>query len=114
MGKIAEIIGNRIRQYRTAKGLSQEELSHRSNMHASHLGQIERGEKSPTVDSLEKIVKALGITFEELFSFESIPSALEDPLIEKIVSYLKTMTPHEQNDVLKVIKMFIRWKNKAE
>ena len=74
MSKIAGLVGNRIRQYRTAKGISQEELSLRSNMHASHLGQIERGEKSATLDSIEKIVNALDITFEDLFSFKSVPT----------------------------------------
>lgn len=113
MSEIAEIIGQRIREYRTAKGISQEELSHRSNMHTSHLGQLERGEKSATLDSVEKIVDALDITFEELFSFDRVPSDIDEPLIERIVSYLRIMTSAEQNDVLRVVKILIRWKDKA-
>jgi transcriptional regulator with XRE-family HTH domain len=114
MSKISELIGQRIRQYRAAKGINQEEMAHRSNMHTSHLGQIERGEKSATLDSLEKIVDALDITFEELFSFDRIPPNIDAPLIEKIVSYLRIMTPDEQNDVLRVVKILIRWKNASE
>lgn len=114
MGKIAELVGKRIKQYRTAKGISQEELAHRADMHASHLGQIERAEKSPTVDSLEKIVNALDITFEELFSFENMPSFVEEPLIEKVVSHLKAMSREEQNDVLKVIRILSAWKEKSK
>lgn len=114
MSKIAELIGQRIRQYRTAKGISQEELSLRSNLHASHLGQIERGEKSATLDSIEKIVNALEITFEDLFNFKSVPSNIDEPSIERITSYLKIMNSEEQNDVLKVVKMLNRWKNKVK
>lgn len=112
MSKVAELVGSRIREYRAKKGLSQEELAHRADLHTAHLGQIERGEKSPTLDSLEKIVNALGITFEELFSFESVPSAVKEPLIEKIVSYLKPMSSEEQNDVLKVVKILSAWRDK--
>jgi len=83
-------------------------------MHASHLGQIERAEKSPTVDSLEKIVNALGITFEDLFAFKRTPSSISETSAEKILSYLNIMTTDEQNDMLKVVKMFSKWKNKAK
>lgn len=114
MSKIAGIIGKRIRQYRDAKGISQEELAHRSNMHASHLGQVERGEKTATLDTIEKIVNALGITFEELFSFKHVPSNTEEPTIEKILSYLTIMTPAEQNDVLKVVKILAKWKHDGD
>lgn len=55
MSEIAEIIGQRIREYRTAKGISQDELSHRSNMHTSHLGQLERGEKSATIQNTYRV-----------------------------------------------------------
>ena len=113
MGKIAVLVGNRIRIFRAAKGMSQEELAHLADMHASHLGQIERGNKSPTVDSLEKIVNALGITFEELFSFDAAPLVTDEPNIGKIESYLKTMSPDEQNDVLKMIRMLMSWKDKG-
>lgn len=114
MSRIAELVGLRIRDYRVKKGLSQEELAHRADLHAAHLGQIERGEKSPTLDSMEKIVNALDITFEELFSFENTPSAVEKPIIEKIISYLMPMTDDEQNDALKVVKILSEWKDRSE
>jgi len=112
MGEVAELVGKRIREYRLIKGLSQEELAHLANMHASHVGQIERGEKSPTLDSLEKIVEALGISFEELFRFNlrKASADLDTPFIDKVAAYLKDMTPEEQKDVLKMIKILARWK----
>lgn len=114
MSRISLIIGKRIREYRNAKGISQEELSLRSNMNTSHLGQIERGEKSPTLDTIEKLVNSLGITFEDLFSLKLVSSSNEEPSIERIISYLRIMTSAEQNDVLKLVKMLNRWKNKLD
>lgn len=114
MGKIVELVGSRIREYRKGKGLSQEELAHRAELHTAHLGRIERGEKNPTLESIEKIVNALGITFEELFSFEDIPSTSEKPIIEKIVSYLMPMSDEEQNDTLKLVRILSEWKDRTK
>jgi transcriptional regulator with XRE-family HTH domain len=111
MSKIAELVGRKIREYRTSKGLSQEELAHRAGLHTAHLGQIERGEKSPTIDSLDKIVAALGITFEELFSFEYAPvEEAKETITDKVVSCLNTMSISEQKDIYKTIKLLMKWK----
>lgn len=112
VSKIAELLGERIRDYRMKKGLSQEELAHRADMHTAHLGQIERGEKSPTIDSIEKIVNALGITFEELFSFETRPTENKESMVEKITACLGNMTMDEQKDVYKTVRMLLKWKKK--
>lgn len=110
----AKIVGNRIREFRASLSISQEELAHRASMHAAHIGQIERGDKSPTIDSLVKIVDALEITLAELFDFKTKPKNIEDPIIEKITSYVKVMDSEEQLDVYKTIKMLARWKEKSK
>jgi transcriptional regulator with XRE-family HTH domain len=63
-----ELIGNNIRIFRQKSGLSQEQLALQSGMNTSYIGQIERGEKNPTVRTLEKIATTLGITFIDLIS----------------------------------------------
>lgn len=63
-----ELIGNNIRIFRQKSGLSQEQLALQSGMNTSYIGQIERGEKNPTVKTLEKIATTLGITFIDLIS----------------------------------------------
>ena len=60
--KIKHIIGERIRDKRKERGLSQEELAERAGIHSTYVGQLERGEKSATIDSLEKVTAALEIT----------------------------------------------------
>jgi len=67
MSEIAKILGRRIRNYRTAKGLSQEKLAELSSCHPTYIGQIERGEKNATVESVEKIATALSISLSKLF-----------------------------------------------
>lgn len=60
-------LGQRIRAERTAKKMTQEELAERAGLHPTYIGQVERGEKSLTVASLEKIVEGLEISFSDLF-----------------------------------------------
>lgn len=55
MSDIAKIIGQRIRNYRTQKGLSQEKLAELAGCHPTYIGQLERGEKNATLESVEKI-----------------------------------------------------------
>jgi transcriptional regulator with XRE-family HTH domain len=54
-----EFIGESIRILRTGKGLSQEQLALNAGVNTSYIGQIERGEKNPTIKTLEKIAVAL-------------------------------------------------------
>ena len=51
MSDIAKIIGQRIRNYRTQKGLSQEKLAELAGCHPTYIGQLERGEKNATLES---------------------------------------------------------------
>ena len=57
MSDIAKVIGQRIRNYRTQKGLSQEKLAELAGCHPTYIGQLERGEKNATLESVEKIRK---------------------------------------------------------
>lgn len=61
-------IGYKIKFYRNLKSLSQEKLAWQANITPSYLGQLERGLKSPTINTLEKISSALNISLVELFS----------------------------------------------
>jgi transcriptional regulator with XRE-family HTH domain len=59
-------IGPVLRSLRQQRGLSQEELAGRSGLHRNYVGGVERGEKSPTINSVSRILAALGVTWTEL------------------------------------------------
>lgn len=50
--------------------MSQEQLALEAGLNPAFLGHLERGLKSPTITTLGKLVRALDITFEELFAAE--------------------------------------------
>lgn len=59
--------GKRVREIRKEKGLSQEELSFKADLHRTYIGMIERAEKNITLVNIEKIANALEVNIEELF-----------------------------------------------
>lgn len=62
----AEKWGRRIRAYRKLKGYTQESFSKKLGVSVSIIGEIERGNRLPAEDLLEKIARTLKITKEDL------------------------------------------------
>jgi transcriptional regulator with XRE-family HTH domain len=65
--KLRAIVAKNLRIMRKKKGLSQEELACHAGINRNYVGQIEREEKSPTVDILEKLAIALEIRAVNFF-----------------------------------------------
>ena len=63
--KLRQVVARNLRILRKQKGLSQEELAFQAGINRNYVGQIEREEKSPTVDMLEKLAAAIEIRPEE-------------------------------------------------
>lgn len=61
-----EAVGAAIRSLRKGKGLSQEELSHRSSIDRSHMGRIERGERNLSLLNLIRISQGLACSPSEI------------------------------------------------
>jgi transcriptional regulator with XRE-family HTH domain len=61
-------LGRAIRGYRIDRHLSQEELAHRSGMHRTYLGGIERGERNPSFTNIRRLANALGVSPSELLA----------------------------------------------
>ncbi len=62
------IFGKNVRNIRRLKGLSQEELAFKANLHRTYIGMIERAEKNITLLNIEKIAKALEIDIKDLIN----------------------------------------------
>lgn len=64
---LANRMGEVVRSFRNEAGLSQEELAARCNLHRTYIGSIERGEKTITIETAQKLTKAFGISLTQLF-----------------------------------------------
>jgi transcriptional regulator with XRE-family HTH domain len=72
-------LGKTLRALREERGLSQEQLSHKSGIHRNYIGGIERGERSPTVEVVTALADCLDISLASLFGrAERLSSAAKD------------------------------------
>ena len=108
---IAIQLGRQIRSIRKKLGMSQEELAFKAGLSPAHLGQIERALKKPTVETVDKIAAALGVSFAELFSFGTTPTDQSDAVTNKINAYLSSMSESEKKDILRIIRIFKHFDN---
>ncbi|MDC1465848.1 helix-turn-helix transcriptional regulator [Polaribacter sp.] len=58
--------GLNVREIRVKKGLSQEELAYKADMHRTYIGMIERAEKNITLLNIQKIANALELKIQDL------------------------------------------------
>ncbi|WP_146767156.1 helix-turn-helix domain-containing protein [Paenibacillus sp. YN15] len=104
MSEIMKKVGEGIRHYRKKRGWNQEELAHLAQVHESYVGKLERAEKVCSVDVMERVTAALGVSMVEFFSYiqpEGKKSA--GTTLEEIVDRLRGRSEEEQRRVLKVI-----------
>lgn len=104
MSEIAQTVGKRIRVQRNSKKLTQEGLAERSGLHATYIGQLERGEKNATLESIEKIALALNIPLAKLF--EKIGDNREQETNYPLMIYelVNELSPKEQATVLNLLQ----------
>ncbi|MCQ2302717.1 MAG: helix-turn-helix transcriptional regulator [Bacteroidales bacterium] len=66
------LFGRKVAKLRKLQGISQEELAERCGIHRTYIGAIERGEKSPTLNTIEKIANGLNVEIIELWEVKQI------------------------------------------
>lgn len=111
MSEIAKIVGQRIRNYRTQQHLSQETLAEKANLHSTYIGQLERGEKNATLESIEKITSALKISMSQLFENIDI-SENSNNIPSKCYELIASKSVVEQEHLYKLLIDMENYKNK--
>lgn len=74
MQDIKKLLGQRIRELRKARNLTQEKLAEMVEIGTANISYIETGRFSPSVETLAKLSEALGVYTYELYMFEHIKS----------------------------------------
>src|ERR1700676_2063283 len=97
-----ENIGQRIRQLRESRSMTQCQLQSRSKVSRSYLSRIESGQMTPSLGTLEKISEALNVGLNRFFIPESDGEALlEDPFIQGLRPFLRQLDWEQWQSILK-------------
>lgn len=108
MSNLKLIIGEKIRDQRKIKGFTQKELSKKANVQHTYLGDVERGSRNISLESLEKIMEALDIAASDLFDFKTVKindsNSELDLVINEHVEFLKTKQLEDVKMINKITK----------
>lgn len=102
--------GNRIRNLRTEKGLSQEQLALNADITTTYLDMIERNDKNPTIKVLERICGALDISLAVFFSDSGKVNDSMDETSYQIMAHVSMCNDSEKRILLHLIKYVMKFK----
>lgn len=102
-------IGENIKRIRTAKKLSQKEVISVANLDSAQYSRIENGKTDPTVTTLEKIAKALGVSLSDLFASTDELKEINsyDKSIMEKVALLEALSDNEKQTIYTMLDAFI-------
>ncbi len=103
MENIKRLVGEQIRYLRKEKGLSQEGLGWKSDLHYTYIGAIERGEKNWSIDTLCKIAKGLEVGINDLFTFPA-PMQNSNKSKSSLIKEIKKCSPEVLKHITDLIK----------
>ena len=99
-------VAARIKYFRHVRDYSQEDLALRANINPAYFGQVERGLKCPTIDTLYKIARALDIPLPELLRTDALPAASSDSNL-RLKELLSRVPEDKLEKVLNVIESIV-------
>ncbi len=67
---MSEQVGSELRRIREERGLSVEELAEKSGISATTIRAVERGDREARGETVAKLAKPLGLTFDEVWSLQ--------------------------------------------
>ena len=104
---LMETVGIQIRHYRRMKALSQEELALRANINPAYFGQVERGLKCPTIDTLYRIAKAMEVPLIDLLHGSS-PVQSTDVYSDRLKALLSQIPIDKQGQIVDILESIVR------
>ena len=100
---ITEQVAAQIKEFRLMRSLSQEELALRANLNPAYFGQVERGLKCPTIDTLYKIAKALDVSLSELVCVDR-PTDYSKDYSQRINHLFFEIPEEKHNQIFKLLE----------
>ncbi|AUX19152.1 helix-turn-helix transcriptional regulator [Flavobacterium columnare] len=102
-------IGKKIKSIREAKGMTAKEVISAVDMGASMYSRIENGVNEPSLSTLEKIAKALGVALSDFFTDNDLTTdvnSYDGSLMEK-VKMIEALSDEEKKTVFSIVDAFV-------
>lgn len=100
--KELNLFGMRIKELRTDRKLSQEQLAEKAGISSKYMSRIEMGQHFPSIDILTKLAKALAVELKDFFEF-----AHEAKNVSELKKYLNALIKEADEETLRLaVKVF--------
>ncbi len=105
MANLRKLVGIKISEYRKIKGITQAGLAEKTGLSNDFISRVERGERSPSIKTLDNITNALDVSLGEFFDFGKIQRNEKISVeSERIRTYLKNKDEKDIRLAYDVIK----------
>lgn len=94
----------RVREYRLQRNMSQENLALTSGIHPDFLGKMERGERCPSVDTLNKVCDGLKISMSQLLDFDADISFTNKEALHRIEKVIADMPADKAIELAEIVE----------
>ena len=101
-----EFLGKRIREARKRLSLTQEKLAEKVNISNVYLGEIERGNKMPSIPVFIAIAEALDVSCDYLLRDSASTGAVF--VNNEVTEKLNGLSPKQRKAVLEIINAYIK------
>lgn len=102
--KLSYLVGMRVREYRLQQNMSQENLALTSGIHPDFLGKMERGERCPSVDTLNKVCDGLKISMSQLLDFDADISYTNKDALHRIEKVIADMPADKAIELAEIVE----------
>jgi transcriptional regulator with XRE-family HTH domain len=97
-----QALGQRIKEFRERKKLTQDNLAELVGIDPKHLSRIENGRNFPSLETLEKLVENLNINFQDLFRVDYVES--REFMTNLICAEIKNLSDEKLKFIYKMVK----------
>lgn len=110
---IKKELGIRIRTLRKRHGFTQEEMADKCDLHWTYIGGLERGERNPTLTTMQRVSAGLGVGLNQLIDARSFPrpSSPEETKEARLLRLIRKKGGDSVDLATKVIREVVRWRD---
>ncbi len=105
---ITEVVRQRLRRLRAQRQLTQEDLCERAGISVDAVSRIENGNRTPTLETLQRLSRALGVRVVDLVGTGDLPRISHSPSIQRIISLLEPQSLSTHESAEKLIRVLIQ------
>ena len=100
-------IGSRIKSTRKKNRISQEKLAEMSGLNTSYIGQIERGDKNPSIETVYRITKALNIELSALFENLTVAENINNQYPQAVYSMMLECDEEKCKKIYHIVSLML-------